>query len=101
MRLGLAVPFLLWLLVSGESAVAQRYYTFEEACRNAGMTTGACAPRSQQSQSPLCVKLGGNAFHAEKSPAAGDCINTALSPSGDVEVFVEGSFRGPEGSGHR
>jgi hypothetical protein len=79
----------VFLLALNMSAAAQRSYTFEEACRNAGMTTGACAPKSQQPQSPSCVKLGGNAFHAEKSPTPDNCINTTLSPSGDVEIFVE------------
>lgn len=79
---------ILFLLLF-EVAAAQQQYSFEEACRMAGMTTGACAPKSRQPQSPSCIPLDGNAFHAEKSPTKVDCINTTLSPSADVEVFVE------------
>jgi hypothetical protein len=86
--LRLVLAFLSPLLLI-ESAAAQQHYSFEEACRNAGMTTGACAPKSQQPQSPRCVKLGGNAFHAEKSSGTSGCIDTTVSPSADVEIFVE------------
>jgi hypothetical protein len=84
-----AVMALLSLFLFSEGAAAQRQYSFEEACRMNGWTTGPCAPKSQQPQSPLCVDPVGKAFHAEKSSATGRCINTTLSPSGDVEVFVE------------
>jgi hypothetical protein len=90
MKQFIAVFFSVWpLLVSGESAVAQRYYSFEEACRNAGRTTGPCALKNEQPQSPRCITLAGNAFHAEKSTGTRDCINTTLSPTADVEIFVE------------
>ena len=89
MRLLFALLTFVWALSLGNGAAAQRTYTFEEACRKAGKTTGPCAPKSQQPQSPSCVKIGGNAFHAEKSPALGSCTNTTLSPSADVEIFVE------------
>ena len=80
---------LLSSLLLSESATGQQQYSFEEACRLAGRTTGACAPKSQQPESLSCVPLSGNAFHTEKSSRTSDCINTTLSPSGDVEVFVE------------
>jgi hypothetical protein len=86
MRIVLVVQALFFVLLFGSSASAQ-YYSFEEACRNAGLTTGACAPKSQQRQSTECVKIGGNAFHAEKS--RGDCIEATLSPVFDAEIFVE------------
>lgn len=86
--LHVVILFLSSLSLCG-SASAQQQYSFEEACRRAGMTTGACAPKSRQTQSPACVKLSGNAFHAEKSLGTGDCIDTTVSPSADVEVFVE------------
>ncbi|MBI1866939.1 MAG: hypothetical protein HYS06_01340 [Methylocystis sp.] len=89
MRLLFALICITWPVVLTKSVTAQRTYTFEEACRMAGQTTGPCAPKSQQPQSPLCVEIGGNAFHAEKSPALGNCINTTLSPSADAEIFVE------------
>jgi hypothetical protein len=72
-----------------ESAAAQQHYGFEEACRNAHMTTGACAPNPQQPRSPSCVRIGGHAFHAEKSSGRDDCIDTTVSPSADAEIFVE------------
>jgi hypothetical protein len=74
-------------MLSYNYAFAQRYYTFEEACRNAGMTTGACAPKSQLEKPIGCVQLGGNAFHAEK--LTGGCIETTLSPGIDSQIFVE------------
>ena len=67
--------------------MAQQYYSFEEACRRGGQTTGACAPKSTQEQYLGCVKGDGNAFHAEKFD--GGCIETTLSPSLDSEIFVE------------
>ena len=87
MRLLLVVQALFLVILLGNGAVAQQYYSFEEACRRAGMTTGACAPKSQQEQSMGCVKLDGNAFHAEKF--SGDCIETTLSPVINFEIFVE------------
>lgn len=69
------------------TATAQRQYSFEEACRNAGMTTGACAPKAQQHFSFGCVPTTGNAFHAEKAPS--DCVQTSLSPGEDAQILVE------------
>ena len=51
------------------------------------MTTGACAPKAQQGFSLGCVKVTGNAFHAEK--ASSGCLQTTLSPAEDAEIFVE------------
>jgi hypothetical protein len=69
-------------------AFGQRYYSFEEACKNAGLTTGACAPKAQQQGFPIgCVKTTGNAFHAEK--ATSDCVQTSLSPVEDAEILIE------------
>jgi hypothetical protein len=78
--------FLLLSMLFCDRAVAQRTYTFEEACRNAGWTTGPCAPR-QQPQVLGCVPFPGNAFHAEAF--SGDCIPTTVSPVLDSEIFVE------------
>jgi hypothetical protein len=76
------------LILLSDRTAAQQYYSFEDACRRAGRTTGACAPRSQQ-QSPLgCVNITGNAFHAEKSLSS-SCIETTLSPVIDAELLVE------------
>ncbi|HZO21474.1 MAG TPA: hypothetical protein VFB37_03145 [Steroidobacteraceae bacterium] len=77
---------LLSSMLFGDCAVAQRTYTFEEACRNAGWTTGPCAPQ-QQAQPLGCVPLGGNAFHAEAF--SGNCIPATLSPALDAEIFIE------------
>jgi hypothetical protein len=68
--------------------LAQQYYSFEEACRMAGRTTGACAPKSQQETSLDCRKIASNAFHPEKF-SGGRCKEVTLSPVIDVEVFVE------------
>src|SRR5262245_41133202 len=87
MKLNLAVPILLWSMLCCDSALAQRTYTFEEACRNAGMTTGACAPKSELEMPMGCVDLIGNAFHAEKF--TGTCIQTTLAPGADAQIFVE------------
>ena len=69
------------------TALAQRHYSFEEACRNAGQTTGPCAPQAKQAQPMGCLKLKGHAFHPEKSAA--DCLQTTLSPVLDAEILVE------------
>jgi hypothetical protein len=89
MRIWFSALCLFGLYAFVDEAAAQRQYSFEEACRNAGWTTGACAPKSQQPQSPACVPLVGKAFHAEKAPANDDCIKTTLSAVGNVEVLVE------------
>jgi hypothetical protein len=68
--------------------LAQQNYTFEEACRRAGMTTGACAPKSQNQQLALCTNFGKNAFHAEDYSASG-CTKVTLSPVLDAELFIE------------
>lgn len=87
MRAVLVFQVIFWSILFGDRAVAQQYYSFEEACRRAGQTTGACAPKSQQQKSIGCVGLAGNAFHAEKF--SGYCIETTLSPVIDSEIFVE------------
>src|SRR5262245_7669374 len=79
--------FVCFTVLSWSGALAQRYYSFEEACRNAGMTTGACAPKGQQGFSLGCVKTSGNAFHAEK--ATSGCVQTSLSPAEDAEILIE------------
>lgn len=76
---------LTMLINSG--AAAQRSYTFDEACRNAGWTTGPCAPPRQQAQSLGCVPLVGHSFHAQ--PSSENCLVTTVSPSLDIEFFVE------------
>jgi hypothetical protein len=86
MRIAHAVHILFWSTLTFNSAFAQ-YYTFEEACRNAGITTGACAPKSQLERPLGCVQLGGSAFHAEKSAVG--CVPTTLSPGDDAQIFVE------------
>lgn len=68
-------------------AVAQRTYTFEEACRLAGNTTGPCAPKSQQKQPTKCMNLIGNAFHADQAEDA--CVQGELAPVLDAEIFIE------------
>ncbi|HEV7407052.1 MAG TPA: hypothetical protein VGO01_01085 [Bradyrhizobium sp.] len=87
MRRALAVKVLFLSIIFSDCAVAQRTYTFEEACRNAGWTTGPCAPQQQQAQALGCVPLVGNAFHAEAF--SGNCIETTLSPVLDAEIFIE------------
>jgi len=88
MQISFAIAASLYFVVLGcSSALAQRYYSFEEACRNAGMTTGACAPKSQHGFSMGCVRTTGNAFHAEK--ATSDCVHTSLSPAEDAEILIE------------
>ena len=76
-------------IVISESLLAQQYYTFEEACRMAGNTTGACAPKSQQEPELDCKKLAGNAFHSEKMLNGGCKKKVTLSPVIDDEIFVE------------
>jgi hypothetical protein len=88
MRRTLAVQALFLSMLFSDCAVAQRNYTFEEACRNAGRTTGPCAPQQKQPQALGCVPPV-NAFHAEAFSGPGDCIPTTLSPVLDSEIFVE------------
>ena len=87
MRIAILFRAALWCVLLSNKAIAQQEYTFEEACRLAGMTTGACAPDANQEKEVGCVKIKGNAFHAEKSKS--DCIDTTLSPVLDAEIFVE------------
>jgi hypothetical protein len=87
MKLGLALPVLLCSVLSGASAVAQRSYSFEEACRNAGWTTGPCAPKSVQQDTIACVQIGANAFHMDKLNP--NCQAVSLSPVFDAEILVE------------
>ncbi|MCL4767169.1 MAG: hypothetical protein KJZ80_13135 [Hyphomicrobiaceae bacterium] len=92
MRRMLVVHALFLSILISDGAVAQRSYTFEEACRNAGWTTGPCASQPQQQAQELgCVPLVGNAFHAETLAEAfsGNCIPTTLSPVLDTEIFIE------------
>ena len=88
MKLAAALLAILVLMPWTGHAVAQQYYSFEEACRMAGQTTGPCAPKTAQEKSLGCVKLTGNAFHADKV-SGGECIKTALSPVIDAEIFIE------------
>lgn len=85
MRFVLVVAFLTSLLPLTGRVQAQQYYSFEEACRRAGNTTGACATRPQGRENT--IKVCQNAFHAEKS--LGDGVDATLSPAADSEIFVE------------
>ena len=87
-KLLLVVLFLILPIQFGALAVAQKYYSFEEACRRAGRTTGACAPKLKQNPLTVCLRFGGNAFHAEKF-SSNDCTDVTLSPVIDSEIFVE------------
>jgi hypothetical protein len=87
MRLNTFAQAVFLLLLCSRIATAQQYYSFEEACRLGGQTTGACAPNSQREQNLGCIKCDGGAFHAEK--VSEGCIKTTLSPVIDSELFVE------------
>jgi len=88
MKIAHLLSIVLGLILSGDRSTAQQSYSFEDACRLAGRTSGPCAPRSEQ-QTPLgCVSIAGKAFHADKS-SSGNCIETTLSPAADAEIFVE------------
>jgi len=80
--------FLLSCLIICSHVDAQQYYSFEEACRMAGNTTGPCAPKSEGAESLGCINTNGNAFHAEASSGS-NCIQTTLSPVNDIEIFIE------------
>ncbi|MBB4398793.1 hypothetical protein [Bradyrhizobium sp. ERR14] len=86
MKLMLGVTFLLLVLLANRGG-AQQYYSFEEACRRAGVTTGACSPKPQQQPKIKSVRICQNAFHAEKSLSDG--VEATLSPAIDSEIFVE------------
>jgi hypothetical protein len=88
MKIAPVVLFLACLTLFDRGALAQQNYTFEEACRRAGMTTGACAPKSQQAQSAMCTNFGRKAFHAEDYSGSG-CTKVTLSPVLDAELFIE------------
>ena len=88
MRIAYVVFVLASLAMLFRAAHAQQNYTFEEACRRAGMTTGACAPKSQQARSGMCTNFGRNAFHAEDY-AGSACTKVTLSPALDAELFIE------------
>lgn len=88
MKPALLVVFLSSVLATCNIATAQQYYSFEDACRMSGQTTGPCAPKSQQEIPLGCVSMSGNAFHAEKSEGR-NCIETTLSPVLDAEIFIE------------
>ena len=68
-------------------AAAQQYYSWEDACRMSGKTTGPCAPKSQHEEALECTKIVETAFHPEKLP--GRQCKLKLSPVLDIEVFVE------------
>ncbi len=79
----------LHLLLSSP-AFAQRTYTWEEACRMGGQTTGACAPKQQQQaeNSDVCQRreqqvLG---FHSDPIPPT---RKATIADWMDMEVFVE------------
>src|SRR5438477_13177932 len=88
MKIAVGVLLLVWFALFDGSALAQQNYTFEEACRRAGMTTGACAPKSQHPQSAMCTNFGRSAFHAEDFSGSG-CTKVNLSPVLDAELFIE------------
>lgn len=87
MKLALIVQFLVFALLFGNNAIAQRHYSFEEACQRGGWTTGPCAPKSEQRQQIERINVCGNAFHADKIFSCE--VNATLSPVLDVEIFVE------------
>ena len=87
MKAALIPLILLGLLQLRDHATAQQYYSFEEACRMSGQTTGPCAPKSEQEKALKCTMVAQNAFHPEKLPQ-GQC-KLKLSPVLDIEVFVE------------
>ena len=88
MKLARLLLIVVGLILSSDRTTAQQYYSFEDACRMAGRTTGPCAPGSQQQNHLGCINTTGNAFHADKTSGS-TCIETTLSPVSDAEVFVE------------
>jgi Zn-dependent protease with chaperone function len=86
MRFMFAVQFVVLQMFMIDCATGQQYYSFEEACRKAGWTTGACAPKSPKASE--CVSIVGNAFHAERFPQQ-PCIPVTLAPVVDSEIVVE------------
>jgi hypothetical protein len=78
---------LFWPLLLSDRAFAQRHYSFEEACRNAGWTTGPCAPNVEQTRPIGCTDAVTGAFHPEKISA--DCNDATLSPVFDFEILIE------------
>lgn len=89
MRRLIVASISIWLLASGGAARAQQYYSFEEACKKGGWTTGPCAPKTGQPQAARCIPIIGSAFHAEKMPGTNSCVDATLSPVGDAEIFIE------------
>lgn len=87
MRLLLVLQALFWPLLLSDAASAQRPYSFEEACRNMGSTTGPCAPKPEQRHWIGCMDLVKNAFHPEKIAAG--CRDANLSPVLDFEILIE------------
>lgn len=86
MRLLLALQVLVWPLWLSNQVFAQRYYTFEEACRMSGSTTGPCAPKSEQTPTIGCLDVVKGAFHPEKMAG---CEDATLSPVLDFEILIE------------
>ncbi len=85
--ISLVVQVVFWLLVCTSGASAQRYYSFEEACRMGGWTTGPCAPKSQLKRKSKRMNICGSAFHAAR--ISGCEIEASLSPVTDLEIFTE------------
>jgi hypothetical protein len=84
-RLLLVLQVLFWPLLLSDRAFAQRPYSFEEACRNGGWTTGPCAPKSEQTIG--CKDILKGAFHRGKFLAG--CNEATLSPVFDFEILIE------------
>ena len=57
---------ILALLFCSTSAVAQRTYTWEEICKQQGLSTGPCAPKGTVTPATRCLNYeSANAFHAD------------------------------------
>lgn len=87
MRLVFVLQVLFCSVLFSDYAFAQRNYSFEEACRNGGWTTGPCAPKSGQRQSIGCMDIVKYAFHPERASAS--CNDATLSPVFDFEILIE------------
>jgi hypothetical protein len=82
-----AILVLLSATGLSQTAIAQRHYSFEEACRLSGQTTGPCARKGAQAQETMCVQLSGNAFHENKLQKG--CHKVSLAHVFDNQILVE------------
>jgi hypothetical protein len=77
------------LLISVTAALAQRTYTWEEICKQQGLSTGPCAPKGTVTPATQCLNYeSANAFHANTFKGPRKKLNIEEPVIEDVNIIL-------------